>query len=700
MHTLHGSAQTAEVEDIAVLSGTLERIAKAKQELNLAFEKSETELFRDCLECLDQALKWFSHSGEKPRNLRELQAQLRVLEKKVEGQTGEIEQDDELIGIFIEEGDELLENADRLLDQWRQRPDDQRLIADLQRQLHTLKGGARMANFIPIADLSHALETLVVNVTERGVEPEAATFELLHEAVDALTVMLEQARDRQPVSRVDWLLDELTGLSDSESRPRAPAIPDARDTDAPQPRTADESQAVLAAQEQVRVNADLLDNLVNYAGEVNIYQSRLGQQVTDYRFNLEELDQTVFRLRDQLRKMDMETEAQILHRFEKEGGKPADEDFDPLELDRYSQIQELSRALMESVADLESIKSILGDLTRDSESLLQQQTRLSSDLQDGLMRTRMVRFDRLSARLARVVRQTATTLSKKAELEIRGGSTEIDRTVQERMIAPLEHMLRNAVSHGVELPGERRRLGKPVAGRILINLQRDGTDVLITVADDGNGINLQAVRSKAITRGLLTREAHVSDEDLLQLVLETGMSTAQEVTQISGRGVGLDVVASEIKQLGGAVNIDTTPGQGTRFVVRLPLTLAINQALLVDVAGDIYALPLTGIVGVSQVDGTELQRYYVDRSQKYHYAGYEYEIQHLGSMLDVGTPRLGEQNQVWPLIMLRSGDHRVAIHVEGLRGRREVVVKPVGPQISTVRGISGATILADGRVVL
>jgi len=414
---------------------------------------------------------------------------------------------------------------------------------------------------------------------------------------------------------------------------------------------------------------------------------------------LSEMDQTVDRLREQLRQLSIETEAQILSRYEKETDQ-YDEDFDPLEMDRFSTMQQISRSLQETVGDIQSIKDLLSEDVRDSETLLLQESRVSTELQEGLMRTRMVHFGGLASRLRRIVRQTARELGKDVELDIVGESSEVDRTVLDRIVAPLEHMLRNAVSHGIEKPEDRTSTGKQETGHITISVDREGGDVVIIVKDDGRGIDVNAIRQKAVDNGLLESDSKLSDHDVLQYIMEPGFSTAEKVTQISGRGVGMDVVDSEIKLLGGVLEIDTVQGMGTTFTVRLPLTLAINHALLVNVGDEIYAVPLNSIEGVVRISGPELQQFYDSDETTYEFAGSAYELKHLGFLLHGQQSDYSRAGQLFPVLLARAGDQSVALHVDELIGRREVVVKPVGQQISSVRGISGATILGDGRVVL
>jgi chemosensory pili system protein ChpA (sensor histidine kinase/response regulator) len=451
--------------------------------------------------------------------------------------------------------------------------------------------------------------------------------------------------------------------------------------------------------EQVRVQSDVLDNLVNNAGEINIYRARLEQQISNYRFNLGELDQTISRLREQLRKLEMEAEAQILYRYEQESDD-RNEDFDPLEMDRYSTQQQLSRSLSESISDLRSLQEIMESSTRDAETLLLQQSRVSIDLQESLIRTRMVPFAGLAPRLQRIVRQSARELDKKVELELRGAEGEMDRAVVERIIAPLEHMLRNSVAHGIEKPEKRKRVKKSESGTITIDFDREGPEIVLRIEDDGAGMDIKRIRARAIERGLIPKGSKMPDSEIMQFVLQTGFSTATEVTQISGRGVGMDVVHSEVKQLGGSLHIDSEMGEGTVFTIRLPYTLAINQALLVTAGEETFCVPLSSLEGVVRVYPDALKACYENEGQPFEYGDNNYQLKHLGSLLGTGRIDMENTREQVPVLLMRVGDQRVGFQVESLHGSREVVIKPVGAQLSTIEGISGATILGDGSVVL
>jgi chemosensory pili system protein ChpA (sensor histidine kinase/response regulator) len=262
-------------------------------------------------------------------------------------------------------------------------------------------------------------------------------------------------------------------------------------------------------------------------------------------------------------------------------------------------------------------------------------------------------------------------------------------------------MLRNAVDHGIEPAQERIAAGKPEKGTVSLVLSREGGEIVLTLTDDGRGVNLAAVKNKAIERGLMEAKADLSEHEILQFILHAGFSTAETVTQISGRGVGMDVVHSEIKQLGGTMDIESRMGQGTRFTVRLPFTVSVNRALMVNVGGDRYAIPLNSIEGIVRVSPFELEAYYQPEAPMFEYAGQPYLLRYMGALLQRGEkPILEGQVMPLPVVLVRGAEHSVAIQVDGLMGSREIVVKPLGPQFSMVQGLTGATVLGDGSVVV
>jgi chemosensory pili system protein ChpA (sensor histidine kinase/response regulator) len=431
-------------------------------------------------------------------------------------------------------------------------------------------------------------------------------------------------------------------------------------------RRALERNADRAAEEVVRVRAALLDQLVNLAGESSIIRGRVQQGLSGFGSALDEMEMTIQRLREQLRRLEIETEAQILFRRERPDS-PGNEDFDPLELDRYSQLQQLSRSLSESASDMLDLKETLRLRAGETETLLVQQSRINTQLQEGLMRSRMVPFARLLPRLRRTVRQAAQDLGKSVELVAYDVEGELDRSLLDRMIAPLEHMLRNAVDHGIEVPETRRAADKPETGQIEIRLSREAGDVVIEIRDDGAGIDVARVRAKALDRGLMAPDADLADDEICQFVFAPGFSTARSVTQISGRGVGMDVVLSEVKQLGGSIGLTSEPGRGTAFLVRVPFTVSVNRALMVSVGEDLYAVPLNTIEGIVLVRGDELAGLSRSEHSWFQYAGVAYQIRHLGEFLGRSV-RAGAVSGSVPVVLVRSGESAVAVQVDGVQG--------------------------------
>ena len=642
------------------------------------------------------------------------------------------ESEREIVEIFLEEADELMEDIEQAVHNWSQNWEQPDSAEALKRALHTFKGGARLAGLSELGDTAHNFETDVINLGDKdnldnaffvrinqyqdsmlkGLESIKVTLDPDFTQAQPASVMDAAAQNTSPTEDIHKKADDSAGdvadilpfvprdntslpsIGDNFKVPVAASVPAGSTSAMPTPIQTRRQ----APQEVVKVSAELLEELVNLAGETSISRGRMEEQVSELGFAIEEMDVTIARLQEQLRRLDIETEAQILFRQER---MAESEEFDPLEMDRYSQLQQLSRSLVESASDLVDLKSTLQDKTRDAETLLLQQSRINTDLQEGLMRSRMVPFSRLVPRLRRIVRQVSGELGKRVSFELDNVEGELDRSVLERMIAPLEHMLRNAVDHGIEMPEDRLAAGKPETGRIILTLNREGGDVLLRLIDDGRGINLPRVREKAIERGLMSADATLSERDIMQFILHAGFSTAESVTQISGRGVGMDVVHSEIKQLGGAVTINSKADEGTEFTVRLPFTVSVNRALMVRIGEERYAIPLNTIEGIVRVSSFELEHYYEDPESRFEYAGESYDVRYLGSLLDTGArPKLEGQVMPLPVILVRTAQSAVAIQVDMLMGSREIVVKSLGAQFANVIGLSGATVMGDGSVVV
>ncbi|MDG1908367.1 MAG: Hpt domain-containing protein [Pseudomonadales bacterium] len=622
---------------------------------------------------------------------------------------GKLLEDDvdlDILPIFIEEAEELLESIDQSILDWSGKRIDHTYLSNLLRHLHTLKGGAKLAGLNRLGEYTHNLETFLTGLQQNPVEPSSDFFTSLNRHQDEIT---RRVAIYKKISEGSAGADEVLSLSNSADFSDSLVQGDTTDFAQTQDRSAtsrspapDEEAAERApapSQEIVRVSAELLDELVSLAGETSITRGRIAQQITDFGESLEEMEETIVRIREQVRRLEIEAESrETVFRSQSED---ADAGFDELELDRYTMLQEISRSLSEGSSDMMDLKDTLLDKSRDAETLLHQQARLGSELQEGLTRTRMVSFARLIPRLRRIVRQISVEVGKSVKFEAFNVEGELDRSVLERIIAPLEHMLRNAVDHGIEPQSDRIAANKSETGRISLRLSREGGHVVLTVSDDGGGIDVDAVKKKALERGLISSVEQVSDQEAMQFIVGAGFSTAQKLTQISGRGVGMDVVNSEIKQLGGSLYIDSTLGVGTEFSIRIPFTVSINRALMVVIQEETYAVPLNTIEGIVRVSPYELETYYQPDAPMFEYAGQPYKLIYTGNLLSKSEkPSFEGQTSPLPVMLARSGDLSVALQVDKVIGSREVVVKALGRQFDKVGGISGATVLGDGSVVV
>ncbi|RIK91045.1 MAG: hybrid sensor histidine kinase/response regulator, partial [Burkholderiales bacterium] len=460
-------------------------------------------------------------------------------------------------------------------------------------------------------------------------------------------------------------------------------------------RSAPRIPAAPAGSSLVRVRADLLERAVNESGEVSIARARVESELGAMRQALQDLTENVTRLHAQLREVEIQAESQIQTRIAQQ--KETRADFDPLEFDRYTRFQELTRMLAESVNDVATVQTnAMRSLDVASQDMLRH-GQVLRDLQQNLMRMRMVQFGSISDRLYRVVRQAAKDAGKRVSLDVRGASVEIDRGVLERMVAPIEHLLRNAVAHGIEASDERLAGGKPETGEIRVEVRQEGNEVVLLFADDGRGLDYAKILARAREIGLVEPGAQPSERELSEMIFAPGFSTASEITELAGRGVGADVVLSEVQSLGGRIDTDTQAGRGTRFTVHLPLTLAIAQVVVVTVGATRYAIPSSSVEQVLQLKPQALAAAYDDGSIEWQ--GARVPVHYLGALVGVDDRRPLAQH-LSPVVVVRSGALRLAMHVDAVSRNQEVVVKNVGSQVARVPGIGGATVLGDGEVVL
>jgi chemosensory pili system protein ChpA (sensor histidine kinase/response regulator) len=593
--------------------------------------------------------------------------------------------DEQLLPIFLEDADELYPQLTGELSNWKANPQGQdeglKIARKLQRSLHTLKGSARMAGAMRLGELTHRVEDCLDTAVAAG-KQDAALLEELENYFDRIGNALEKLRsgdtaEEAPAEQIAKVVDSKTRVVPAQSGTAVENIEERRES------------AVL------RVRSDIVDDLVNEAGEISVARSRMEIELSAFKGGLLDLNGSVQGLRKLVREIEIHAEGQMQARAAVAGDSA--EKFDPLEFDRFTRFQELTRFMNESVHDVQTVQQTLLKNLDETSAAMSAQSKLNTTLQQSLMSIRMLPFSSTSQRLYRIVRQTAKELGKKVNLELYGTEIELDRGVLEKMTAPFEHLLRNAIVHGLESPEQRELKGKQPIGNISLTLRQEGNEIVFDFKDDGAGLDTAKIRKKAIEQGMLQANEMISDENVMLLIFETGLSTAAELTEISGRGVGMDVVLSEIKALGGRIEVASEPDKGASFTIYLPLTLAVMKALMVKAGNETYAIPSVMVEQVQQVKPEALIELY--KSGQAQWQGKTYPLYYLPRLLG-DSERTPESKPYNPILLLHSGEQRMALHLDELSGNKEVVVKNVGEQLARLSGIAGATVQANGNVVL
>ena len=549
----------------------------------------------------------------------------------------------ELLNIYLEEARAHLEGLDHALLALEREGLDPEVVAGIMGPLHTLKGNSGMMGFTGIKDYVHRLEDVFVRLGQGAVTLSRPLFDRLFAGASALRDAVEQAcRQRGEVRSLEGERTVLEGIlrENPQSGPNVPqtgqSSPQSGETSlqsAPAPSAPSASQSSASS----AVSAEYISTR---SSMVRVDFSQL-----DHLLNL------VGEL--------------IIHR---------------------TKLHELGRELAEQMGGRESAELL---------SAVQQVASVSTQLQETVMDIRMLPIRHVFERFPRLVRDLARQQGKDIELILEGEGTRIDKAIIDEIGEPLVHMIRNSVDHGIETPAIRVARGKTPTATILLSAMQESNHVLITIMDDGSGIDAAAVRRKALDRGLLKADETVADRELVQLIFSQGFSTAETVSDLSGRGVGLDVVLKSIERLNGLVEVETVPGVGTKFIIQLPLTLAIISALLVEVSDRTYAVPLGSVIeslkfrpaDVHTINGRDTLRIR-DRIVPL-------------VRLDVFFGLRAATEEAHYAVVLGRGDKRVALVVNRLRGQQEVVIKALDPAVSgPAFALAGATIMGDGRVVL
>lgn len=639
---------------------------------------------------------------------------------------------DEIIDGFLQEAEAYINTMGRALPELDKGAEPQSCLQSVRRSVHTFKGAAGVVGFRTASQVGSRMEALLDALLEgnRPLTPQVkdllfSTFDALDEFVrargqldtfDQTAEALQHAYSALEAGReleVEIPPVQIDTAPAPAVSPQAPVAVVATPSQGQHPADLPDHQAVTQLADVLRVPLDRVDELVRLVSELVISRSAYEQHLGHLMHQVDELRLSIERLRRTSNTIETQYEVRALGGqglFAPQGvvrppgsvvtGASANSmEFDVLEFDRYSEFTLVARELTETTADIGALGQEFNDVLGDFDGYLTRQSRLTSEIQDKLMRLRMVPMATLATRLHRAVRVTARQRDKEAELILEGEDVEFDKTMLEEMAEPLLHLLRNAVDHGIEPPEVRLKAGKPRQGQVYLRAFREGTQVVLQMRDDGAGFNPQKLRAAAVRGGFVAEAeaARLSNEQLYALIFQPGFSTTTEINEVSGRGVGMDVVHATVSRLKGHVSIDSTPGQGVTFTVRLPLTLAITRVLLVKAHGETFAIPLADVTQIVRMEPQAIER--VGGVPSIRLDKQVLPVVRLGDRLQLTQPT-DASPRVLPIVVVQTGDKQLAFVVDELLGGREVVVKTLGNHLRRVQGVIGSTLMGDGSVVL
>ncbi|HMJ13240.1 MAG TPA: chemotaxis protein CheA, partial [Polyangiaceae bacterium] len=563
--------------------------------------------------------------------------------------------DPDMLQAFLDECFERVEGLSQRLLVLEERGNDPELVAEIFRDLHTLKGSSAFAGLTKMNHVAHRAEDLIGELRDGRRTCDTALVTVLLEALDALRAILERARAGQSI---DVDVRELLVRLQNPHAVRRTAPPGAAPQATSAGQTAD-SLGISSAHSTLRIDFEKVDQLLNLVGEVVLARGRLT--------SVAEVQSTLLREVVQVRKRLVASDGG------RGGSSPS-----PLADD----VQRVERVLRETAADLDGGVAAL---------------QLSiGQLRDTVMKLRMVRIAQLFTKHRRSVRELGQRLGKPVRVELTGSETELDKVLVERLDDPLLHLVRNAIDHGIEPPEARRAAGKPEIGTIHLHAQQRGGQILVTIADDGKGLDAEKLVSKAVEKGLLSADEaeQLTHQEAYELIFRPGFSTASAVSDVSGRGVGMDVVRDAISKLKGSIALFSELGRGTRIELRLPLTLAITQVLAARVSGELVAIPLDAVVSAQTIRAVELEN--VAGGPCLRVSGKLIPLVELGEVLGLGARSSGSEVNV---VIVQIGSEELGLLVQQVLGRYEVVLKPLGPLLAQVPCAIGATLIQD-RVLL
>jgi len=620
----------------------------------------------------------------------------------------------ELAEVFAQEAQEHLQTIARLTRHLAGSPDDRESLQELRRAVHTIKGAAGIVGYKAAARLAHRMEDFLDSWYDgtAALTPEAVR--LLSTSYDALDDLIGGALDADGARRtLGALFAQFDTMAVAPAMTPAPAdasVPDGRDRAAADAPAAERRRAGVdrrrnpedrrtGGAQVVRVPFQRLGELLRLVSELVVNRSTFDEHYASLIRQVEEVKLSTHRLRRVAVKLETGYEVRALAgHLPSVDEAPQAHGFDELEFDRYTDFHLLSRELTETTTDINTISSRLTETIGDFDGDLTRLGRLTREIQDKVMEFRMVPLATLATRLERAVRVTGEECGREVALVIEGEQVALDKTLLEAMADPLMHLLRNAVDHGIEPPAERVAAGKPRRGRIAVRASHEGTDVLLEVEDDGRGLDAARIRRVAVERGYMgeSEAAAMSGDDLSALVFQPGFSTADRVSEVSGRGVGMDIVKAKVARLGGRIRLQSTPGAGTTVTIRVPMTLAITRILLIRAGGQLFGLPLGAVMQIVRPEPSAIT--VVGTEKVIETSGRTYPLRDLAGILEL--PRAAETTAAQPVLIANLGGRHLALAVDEIVQSRDAVIKTLGSHLRRVPGMWGATLLGDGTVIL
>lgn len=579
-----------------------------------------------------------------------------------------------------------------------------------KRIAHSFKGSANIVGIRGIAALGHHTEDVLEYFEKNPVRPPNALGKALLAASDCLAQMVGYLRgDEEAPDNAFEVLSEIVAWANKVKSGEIANMQGDAGVEVALPQIgAVKNEAAPAPEEQatLRVPVKTVDEIFRLVGEMTSKIARLESLVANVNARATALLNHNVLL--QQRVVDIEKLVMVRGLSLTRAEAADDESFDPLEMDRYTELHSATRAMVEVAADAREMTDSLEAGVISLRGEVAQQSNINKELQYQVVATRLAPVSVLSARLTRNVRQTCQQTGKQAELHITGGEIQVDGDVINKLADPLLHLLRNAVDHGIEMPEERIAAGKPEQGSIDLSFARQGSGIVVTIKDDGKGLDYDRIRSKAIAQGLVTAEQQLTRPELARLVLLPGFSTREQVSEISGRGVGMDVVASRMASIKGTVELSSEPGHGSEIVLRFQASLVSQHTLLVEAGGQLFAIPIHYIKeafpgGLGQIYRAKS----ADERNRAADDGWMFTMRDESSPVRDLTPLTGypaatpsaKRYAEMPKILIRTFDGTVAVLVDRLVDSRSVMVKNMGKYLTRVHGISGVTLLGDGTLV-